>query len=297
MTQRLKIFIAYCYPDQKWLQRVRTAMAPMPPEDFVVWDDRKFRAGNAWKNELSAALAEADLAVMLVSDIFLDSDFVARANFPALLAKARREGGPRLAWVLVSHCLHEAAGLNPAYAVNDLDNPLDGISASRRDAAVAIIAAKLRALAAGEKYVPPAPPAPAPTGRRGSKASAAPPPPPPEPVESPYSRRLGQLVQARFESVAQLRTLERWMLWAALGFLILSPPASMARGNFLLLPLIAGFSILLATLALVLRTRTDLLAHSITGIQYIRTSFEDEALPGRQRNLLKQKAGQLLGEA
>ena len=76
MAQRRKIFIAYCYPDQKWLARVRAAMEPMAPEDFTVWDERKFRAGNSWRAELTNVLAECDLAVMLVSDLFLDSDFV-----------------------------------------------------------------------------------------------------------------------------------------------------------------------------------------------------------------------------
>src|SRR5271155_5201288 len=115
-----KIFLAYCYPDQKWLERVRVAMAPMAQEDFIVWDERKFRNGNSWRAEITNVLAESSLAVMLVSDLFLDSDFVARGNFPTLLARARREGGPKLCFILVSHCLYEDAGIDPALAMNEL---------------------------------------------------------------------------------------------------------------------------------------------------------------------------------
>jgi len=295
MAQRQKIFIAYCYPDKKWLDRVRTAMAPMNPEDFIVWDERKFRSGNAWRAELANALAESDLAVMLVSDLFLDSDFLVRAKFPALLARARQDGGPRISWVLVSHCLHEAAGLDPALAMNDLDRPLDGISVPKRDAAVALIAAKLKALAAGQTYVPPSAPS-NPTGRKAGKSAPSAPRPEEEAAPSPFRLRLGKLVETRKQSVVELRRLERWLLWAALALFILSLLVAGVRGNVLLLPLIAGFSAVTAALALVLRARTDLIAQNIIGIQYVRTGLEDEALPGRQRNLLKQKAGQLLGE-
>ncbi len=294
-----KIFLAYCYPDQKWLDRVRAAMAPMAQEDFVVWDERKFRTGNSWRAEIANVLAECSLAVLLVSDLFLDSDFVARAKFPALLARARKEGGPKLCFILVSHCLYEDAGIDPALAMNDLERPLDGISVSKREAAVAVIAGKLKALAAGETYVPPPPPAPAPapTSRKGKAAASAPRPEPrPEPAPSPYRLPLGTLIETRRKSIAELRRLERWLLWASLGFLVLSLLVAAARKNVLIFPLIAGFSVLVAALALVLRARTDFIAQSVIGIQYTRTGLEDDALPTRQRNLLKQKAGQLLGE-
>lgn len=298
MAPRQKIFLAYCYPDQKWLDRVRAALAPMAQEDFIVWDERKFRAGNSWRAELSNALAESTLAVMLVSDLFLDSDFIVRAKFPALLTRARHEGGPRVCWILVSHCLYQDAGLVPGMAMNDLDRPLDGISVSKREAAVAVVAAKLKALAAGETYVPPAPVAVV-SSRKGKAAASAPrpgPAPAPAPASSPYRLPLATLIETRGKSVAELRRLERGLLWASLALLILSLLVAAARRNVLLLPLVAGFGVLIAALALVLRARTDLIAQSLIGIQYTRTGLEDDALPSRQRNLLKQRAGQLLGE-
>ena len=294
-----KILIAYCYPDQKWLDRVRAAMPSMAPEDFFLWDERKFRNANSWRAELANALAESSLAVMLVSDLFLDSDFIARAKFPALLARARHEGGPRICWALVSHCLYEDAGIDPALALNDLDRPLDGISVSKREAAVAVVAGKMKALAAGETYVPPAPAPP-----RLPPAAEAPKRSPRSPLRNRPLRRLrplyrvplGSLVETRRRSIAELRRVERWLLLASLGLLVFSLLLALARRNVLLFPLIAGFAALVAALALVLRARTDFIAQTVIGIQYTRTGLEDDGLPSRQRNLLKQKAGQFLGE-
>ena len=163
-----------------------------------------------------------------------------------------------------------------------------------------MIAGKLKALAAGETYTPPAAAAaPVATGRKGSKAAAAAAAPKieeePRPI-SQFSLRLGKVVESRRKSVHELREVERYLLWTALGLLLFAPLMAALRGNVLLLPLIAGFAVIAAALAMVLRACTDSIAQSIVGIQYIRTSFEDEALPGRQRSLLQTKAGQILGE-
>ena len=143
MAERSKIFIAYCFPEKRWLDRVQTALEPFAGEGrSVVWDERKLLSGIAWKAELPEVLATTKVAMMIVSDLFLDSDFITRARLPALLEK-ERETGLQICWVLAGQCLFELAGLKESDAGNKVGAAFDGLGLAQRDAAVAEIAKKV----------------------------------------------------------------------------------------------------------------------------------------------------------
>lgn len=144
MTERSKIFIAYCFPEKRWLDRVQAALEPFAGlERCIIWDERKLRAG-AWKEELPDVLATTKVAMMIVSDLFLESDFVTRVKLPAMLER-ERESGLEICWVLASHCLFELAGLKDSDAGNRVGAAFDGIGLAQRDAEVAAIARKVAA--------------------------------------------------------------------------------------------------------------------------------------------------------
>src|SRR5688572_8679284 len=104
MAERPKIFVAYCYAEKKWLDRAQGAFAPLAPAgSIVVWDESHLRRKN-WRAELPLILRECSIAVIIVSELFLESDFIRRARLPALLAKAAEEGLD-VRWVLATHCL------------------------------------------------------------------------------------------------------------------------------------------------------------------------------------------------
>ena len=143
MAERSKIFIAYCFPEKRWLDRVQAALEPFAGEGrCVVWDERKLLSGIAWKTELPEVLATTKVAMMIVSDLFLDSDFITRAKLPALLEK-ERESGLEICWVLAGQCLFELAGLKESDAGNKVGSAFDGLGLAQRDAAVAEIAKKV----------------------------------------------------------------------------------------------------------------------------------------------------------
>jgi len=73
MSNRNGIFIAYCFPDRKWLDRVQAALKPVAAqESVVVWDERKLNAGATWKPDLRDKLVNRKIAVMIVSELFLE---------------------------------------------------------------------------------------------------------------------------------------------------------------------------------------------------------------------------------
>lgn len=160
MAERTKVFIAYCFPEKRWLDRVQTALEPFVGEGrCVVWDERKLKAGIAWKAELPDVLATTKVAMMIVSDLFLESDFVTRAKLPALLEK-ERESGLEICWVLAGQCLFELAGLKESDAGNRVGSAFDGLGLAQRDAAVAEIAKKVAGYLGVDAVPPKAEPAP-----------------------------------------------------------------------------------------------------------------------------------------
>ena len=177
MAERSKIFIAYCFPEKKWLDRVQAALDPAIGNGrCVVWDERKLKSGIAWKSELPEVLATTKVAMMIVSDLFLESDFVTRAKLPALLERERADG-LEICWVLASHCLFELAGLKEADLGNRVGAALDGLGSAQRDAEAAVIARKVTAFLG----VAP-PPAAQPAEKKPLLPSAIPANDPPKPV-------------------------------------------------------------------------------------------------------------------
>jgi hypothetical protein len=148
MSARSGIFIAYHFPEKRWLDRVQAALEPVAGgAPIVVWDDRKLLGGYAWRSELSGVLARSKVAIMIVSDPFLQSGFTQRAKLPALLDK-ERERGLRICWVLASYCLFSVAGLRAEEAGHGINAALDGLSGVARDAQIAEVASKVALLLA-----------------------------------------------------------------------------------------------------------------------------------------------------
>jgi len=67
------IFISYSHREEPWKDRVARQLAVLAPAGLGAWDDRRIPAGDDWRAEINGAIAEGDLAVLLVSADFLDS--------------------------------------------------------------------------------------------------------------------------------------------------------------------------------------------------------------------------------
>ncbi len=98
------VFISYSHKDEKWKERVVSHLGVLQKEGLLdVWDDRRIVAGTDWEPEIEAALKSARVAILLVSDHFLNSDFILTKEVPALLQR-RISDGLHVVPVILSAC-------------------------------------------------------------------------------------------------------------------------------------------------------------------------------------------------
>lgn len=97
-----KVFISYSHADVKWFKRLRVFLAELERQGIIDrWDDTRIRPGQNWRAEIKKALLAAAAAVLLVSQDFIASDFIAADELPALLDAAEK-GKTVLLIVLIS---------------------------------------------------------------------------------------------------------------------------------------------------------------------------------------------------
>lgn len=127
--ERQHVFISYSHFDRVWVERLQRMMASMLRDSGQVlrlWDDNQIKPGAKWRDEIETALAQAEAALLLVSDHFLASEFVMGQEVPKLLAAEKAEGVPIL-WVSLSPCLVEHTPIHEYLAVLPADQHLAGL--------------------------------------------------------------------------------------------------------------------------------------------------------------------------
>lgn len=134
LETRRGVFISYSHKDRRWLDQLRTHLRPLERDHHLaIWDDTRIRAGTQWREEIRNAIANARVAILLVSSEFLASDFIHNDELPPLLHAAREEGAVILP-VIINPCRFvRTENLAGFQAVNDPDKPLTTMKSAGRD--------------------------------------------------------------------------------------------------------------------------------------------------------------------
>lgn len=126
---RNQVFISYSHLDEKWLTRIKRMLKPVlrNENNLIIWDDSRIEKGAMWRDEIDLALQTAKVAVLLVSDNFLNSEFINSVELPVLLEASEKEGLTVL-WIAVSHSMYKETAIEKYQCVNIPSKPLDSFT-------------------------------------------------------------------------------------------------------------------------------------------------------------------------
>ena len=84
---RTKVFVSYSREDAAWLSKVKQHLAVLERSDVLeLWADTRISAGANWEEEIETALANAKVAVLLISPAFLASESIWKREMPRIEA-------------------------------------------------------------------------------------------------------------------------------------------------------------------------------------------------------------------
>jgi hypothetical protein len=159
-----KVFVSYSHKDEKALEQLQRFLRPLERDGRITtWVDTLLDGGHDWRKEIERALDGATAAVLLISQDFLSSSFIAEEEVPRILA---REAAGRMTVipVFLSPSLVKETGfpdprsggkveLTRFQGYGTPDTPLSDLDWSARERIYRELARRLLALAGS---VPPA---------------------------------------------------------------------------------------------------------------------------------------------
>jgi hypothetical protein len=127
------LFVSYAHEDRKFVLDLKKPFVPLERKFGcrLVWDDSEIRSGDAWRAKIDEAIAQARIAVLLLSPDFLASDFIQDVELPRLV-KGHAAGQLTILPMLVGAVDLEECGLPGIQFVNPPEQPLKKLNPSQR---------------------------------------------------------------------------------------------------------------------------------------------------------------------
>jgi hypothetical protein len=90
---RPSIFISYSHEDEVEKNELLSHLGVLESAGLIqLWSDDQIGAGVEWEQEISRAIAEAKVAILLITANYLTTDFILGQEVPALLKRHQQEG-------------------------------------------------------------------------------------------------------------------------------------------------------------------------------------------------------------
>jgi hypothetical protein len=142
---RSSIFISYSHHDEEWHERFKTTLdIAAHRATFEIWSDTRIEEGTQWREQIENAIAASRIALLLVSNGFVESKFIRERELIPLLKRTQ------IFWVPIeklSDMRLTNIGLEPVQAAWKTDRPLKNMSYDEsRDAIDSICNRMIQAL-------------------------------------------------------------------------------------------------------------------------------------------------------
>ncbi|UCH98108.1 MAG: CHAT domain-containing protein, partial [Candidatus Aminicenantes bacterium] len=133
---------------------LKTMVQPLVSKGKIItWDDSQIKTSQKWRDEIMKALDTTKIAVLLVSDNFLASEFITQVELPAVI-RAADKGECAICWIPISDCLFEEYGLDKFQAGHDYKQPLDSLDSSAVKKVLADIGRDIKRIYEEEVKIP-----------------------------------------------------------------------------------------------------------------------------------------------
>ncbi len=93
MEHRHTVFISYSRKDEQEKDALLNHLGILQHTGLIdLWSDDRIGAGADWEEEISHAMEQASVAILLITANFLNSEFILRQEIPKILARRQHEG-------------------------------------------------------------------------------------------------------------------------------------------------------------------------------------------------------------
>ena len=91
---KIKIFVSYSHEDRRYLAKdsLLGRLKGLEAEGVEFWCDKDIRTGEKWDEEIKAKIEETHIALVLVSEPFLDSNYVKNVEMISFLKRCETKG-------------------------------------------------------------------------------------------------------------------------------------------------------------------------------------------------------------
>lgn len=96
-------FVSYSHEDYDFFCELRTHLRALERQfDMKIWSDQRINAGHVWTEAINEAIKKTDVALLLLSPKFIESDYIYDTEIPAICA--RRASGALVIPIVLRRC-------------------------------------------------------------------------------------------------------------------------------------------------------------------------------------------------
>jgi hypothetical protein len=137
------IFISYSREDEVWLKQLLKFLSGGLFQEQDVWSDEKIAVGEDWREKIESAIQNASVAILLISQDFLNSAFIMKKEVSDLLRRREAEGISIFPLILRHSTWRDCEPLAGMQAHPRDGQPLDGRSRAGREKELAAFARQI----------------------------------------------------------------------------------------------------------------------------------------------------------
>lgn len=143
ILHRDQVFVSYSHKDRIWLERLNTSLRAL--ERFTgikAWSDLLILTGENWNDQINKALSSTKIAIFLVTDNFLSSQFIQENEMKYFFEVNKNQKIP-IVWIAISSSLYHLTPLKDIQCANNPEVPLDTLSEAEQNIEITKICKKI----------------------------------------------------------------------------------------------------------------------------------------------------------